>query len=129
MNQDMSISKYSPEFTFKNYNVSITAKDGSSLFTITNTKGNRQVDILQEGTTTPLEIKGVVINYTVVDNYIVLFTTTRATTNIITGTEVPMDGIDRIYRLKYQGKELQGILWILMFDCGMNNRSTIFFYI
>ena len=32
MNQDMSISKYSPEFTFKNYNVAITAKDGFSIY-------------------------------------------------------------------------------------------------
>lgn len=108
MNQDMSISKYSPEFTFKNYNVSITAKDGSSLFTITNTKGNKHINIVQEESNAHLVIKGTVINYTVVGDYLVLFTTTRATTNILTGTQVPMDGVDRIYRLKYYSEVLKG---------------------
>ena len=77
MNQDLSISKYSPEFTFKNYNMRINSSNESTLLTLTNAKGNtiitpKHIDTLEE-----VEIIGTTINTTILNEYLVLFTTTR----------------------------------------------------
>ena len=82
MNQDLSISKYSPEFTFKNYNVRINSDNNNSLFTITNERGTKKVSLL-DSDNKETTIQGTIIGKAILGEYIVLFTTG-----------------DRIYRLK-----------------------------
>ena len=82
MNQDLSISKYSPEFTFKNYNVRINSDNNNSLFTITNERGTKKVSLL-DGDDKETTIQGTIIGKAILGEYIVLFTTG-----------------DRIYRLE-----------------------------
>ena len=59
MNQDLSISKYSPEFTFKNYNVRINSDNNNSLFTITN-RGVKKASLL-DGDNKETTIQGTII--------------------------------------------------------------------
>jgi hypothetical protein len=82
MNQDLSISKYSPEFTFKNYNVRINSDNNNSLFTLTNERGTKKVSLL-DGDNKETTIQGTIIGKAILGEYIVLFTTG-----------------DRIYRLE-----------------------------
>ena len=41
MQQDLSISKFNPEFSYENRNIRITAREDSSLLSITNERGNK----------------------------------------------------------------------------------------
>jgi len=77
MNQDLSISKFNPEFSYENRNIRVTAREGDTLLTISNEKGNIPVN---------LTFQGKCIGYSILNEYLVLFTTT--------GT------LDYIYRLK-----------------------------
>lgn len=42
MNQDLAISKFTPEFSYENRNIRITAREDSSLLSITNERGNKK---------------------------------------------------------------------------------------
>lgn len=100
MNQDLSISKYSPEFTFKNYNMRINSHKESTMLTLTNSLGNTKVNIIEAEGNTPIEIEGTVINYTVINDYLVLFTTTRSITSPLVGDVPNPSGVDKIYRIQ-----------------------------
>lgn len=95
MNKDTSISKFSKEFLYDAMNIRVNNLNKDSLLTITNEKGNKQLTINSERFT----LKGTAIGYCVLNEYLVIFTTTRETTDILTGTQTASTGIDRIYRL------------------------------
>lgn len=42
MSQDLSISKFNPEFSYENRNIRITSREDSSLLSITNERGNKK---------------------------------------------------------------------------------------
>lgn len=82
MNQDLSISKFTPELSYENKNIRITPRDNNSLLSIETEKGNSLIN-------TSITIEGICIGYAVLNNYIILFTTQPGATNP-----------DRIYRIK-----------------------------
>jgi hypothetical protein len=53
MNQDLSISKFNPEFIYSGYNIRInqgstnsnSADEGNNLYSITNEKGNKKINL------------------------------------------------------------------------------------
>lgn len=65
MNRDTSISKVSPEFSFENMNIRITARDHDTLLSITNERGNREIP--------NVTINGVLLGYCVLNEYLILF--------------------------------------------------------
>lgn len=106
MNQDLSISKFSPEFTYKNMNIRINSTEDNSLFTMTNERGTAP------GTYaigTSFSVLGNVIGYCVLNDYLVLFTTNRDTTSIVDNQVSIPSGRDRIYRVEkdeaFNGKD------------------------
>lgn len=103
MSKDLSISKFSNEFSFDNYNIRINSSKDEELFTITNETGNKRVMYKN----TDLNIEGTVINTTVIDKYVVLFTTTRETTTPL-GNENAPTGSDYIYRLEFDNTSTDG---------------------
>jgi hypothetical protein len=80
MNQDLSISKFSPEFIYYGYNIRLDSVEDNTLMSITNEKGNIQANVSQP-------ILGSCIGYCIIDKYLILF-------NIID------DKQDCIYRLE-----------------------------
>ena len=120
MNQDLSISKYSPEFTFKNYNMRLNSSKESTLFTHTNAKGNNPLSPKNIVNGEDMAIDGYTINYTVIKDYLVLFTTTREKTKVLMNNENSSAGVDRIYRLHFDG----GILKCKLLFAGNLNFSA-----
>ena len=95
MTRDLTVSKFNPEFAYECKNIRITARDNSTLLTVTNERGNSELSILTSNGN-PLQVLGTLIGYNVLNNYVTLFTT---------GDK------DRIYRLEnkqtyYEGKLL-----------------------
>ena len=68
MNRDISRSKANNEFVFDAQNIRFTAREGETLLSVTNEKGNKEVGILFEGR---------VIGYCVIDKYIVVFSSVK----------------------------------------------------
>ena len=68
MQRDMSVSKFNPNFAYENMNIRITAREESTLLTITNEKGNALVEFSSD------TIKGEYIGHSVLSNTLVLFT-------------------------------------------------------
>ena len=95
MIRDTSISKASNELAFENFNIRVTARDHDTLLSVTNERGNLPIDIrnekTDEGAPELLSIDGILIGYSVLNNYLVLFTTGE--TN------------DHIYRICYHALE------------------------
>lgn len=101
MNQDLSISKATPEYIFEAFNMRLSAYDDNTLFTLTNEKGNTPIQIRKEEDFSQTSIMGVLIGYAVLNDYLILFTTERETTQEQKMNSAPNDTkTDRIYRLK-----------------------------
>ena len=66
MNKDISKSKFSSDFAYDARNIRITAREGETLLTVTNEKGNKDVLYLGDKLTTPL-------GCCVLGNYLILF--------------------------------------------------------
>lgn len=95
MIRDTSISKASKEFAFENFNIRVTARDHSTLLSVTNERGNVPITITDESAPSKsLSITGNFVGYSVINEYLVLFTTTN------TGAADSGSGVDYIYRLK-----------------------------
>lgn len=86
--RDLAVSKFSSEFAFDAQNIRITARDHSTLLSITNEKGNKDVT-LKDKNNSIVTLQGTVIGYNVLNSYLTLFTTDNTT--------------DRIYRLERKG--------------------------
>lgn len=80
MQKDISVSKFNSEFAFDAQNIRITAKEDSTLMSVTNEKGTKEISVRGD-------LKGTIIGYNILNNYITVFTT---------GDK------DYIYRLEYK---------------------------
>lgn len=85
MTRDLSISKVNNEFAYENFNVRIIARDHDTLLSVTNERGNKEIHF-DNGFSTG----EVLIGYSVLNSYIVLFT-----------HEDGADKPDHIYRVEY----------------------------
>lgn len=94
MTRDLTVSKFNPEFAYECKNIRITARDNSTLLTVTNERGNSELSILTSNGN-PLQVLGTLIGYNVLNNYVTLFTT---------GDK------DRIYRLESKQTYFEGKL-------------------
>ena len=88
MNQDISVSKFTPNLSFYNRNIRITARETNTLMSIENEMGNLQIPL--KNPDGGAELNGTCIGYTVLNNYIVIFTTLSIGNN---------NSVDRIYRI------------------------------
>ena len=91
MNRDLSESSFNSKFAYENMNIRITPTNNNTLFSITNEKGNKTLNI--EGVGASLE--GCPIGQAVIDNEWVIFTTDN-------------NGNDKIYKLWFEGETLKG---------------------
>lgn len=94
MTRDLTVSKFNPEFAYECKNIRITARDNSTLLTVTNERGNSELSILTSDSN-PLQVLGTLLGYNVLNNYVTLFTT---------GDK------DRIYRLENRQTYFEGKL-------------------
>lgn len=94
MTRDLTVSKFNPEFAYECKNIRITARDNSTLLTVTNERGNSELSI-HTSNGNPLQVLGTLIGYNVLNNYVTLFTT---------GDK------DRIYRLENKQTYFEGKL-------------------
>ena len=116
MQKDISVSKFNSEFVFDAQNIRITAKEDTTLMSVTNEKGTKEISI---GT-----IKGTIIGYNTLNEYLVLFTTGdkdriyRITFNNTISNKVLYEGnlnfstenpIESI--CVYENKDIQKIYW------------------
>lgn len=81
MNRDMSVSKIDGSSAYENRNIRITVRDNDTMLSVTNERGNKEVDL---GTL----IAGELLGWNVLNNHIILFTHEGEST-------------DRIYRIDY----------------------------
>lgn len=86
MQRDLTVSKFKPEFAFEAENIRITARDNSTLLSVTNERGNNVITLYDKDNK-EIVIEGTVIGYNVLNKYLTLFTTDT-------------NHIDRIYRIK-----------------------------
>lgn len=92
MLRDLSISKQNNEFAYENFNIRILARDHDTLLSVTNERGNRKLELVSEADkTTPFSLEGTLIGYSVLNSWLVMFTTDSAH--------------DHIYRVKYNAYE------------------------
>lgn len=78
MNRDASISKAENSTAYENYNIRITARDHDTLLSVTNERGNKEIYL--HGAT----IQGELIGWNVLNNHIILFTTSTETEEAVT---------------------------------------------
>lgn len=89
MTRDLSISKVNNEFAYENFNVRIIARDHDTLLSVTNERGNKEIKF-ENGFSTG----EILLGYSVLNNYIVLFT-----------HEEKVNKPDHIYRVEYKGED------------------------
>ena len=70
MKRDLSVSAFNPEYAYENKNIRIMPTDESTLLSIINEKGNKQVSISGVGT----HLKGIPIGQSLINNELVIFT-------------------------------------------------------
>lgn len=86
MYQDISVSKATNEFAFKNYNIRITATNDNTLLSVTNEK--LPLEVISDN-----EIKGSYLGHAILNNYLTVFTKSS--------------DADRIYRIEYKEGTLE----------------------
>ena len=83
MNRDLSVSKTAESSAYENHNIRILAREGDTMLSVTNERGNKEVPIG--------ELNGTMVGWNVLNNYIILF--------------VKGDDEDFIYRIEYKGND------------------------
>ena len=83
MNRDLSVSKTAESSAYENHNIRILAREGDTMLSVTNERGNKEVPIG--------ELSGTMVGWNVLNNYIILF--------------VKGDNEDFIYRIEYKGND------------------------
>lgn len=107
MQRDLTVSKFNPEFYYDAQNIRITARENSTLLSVTNEKGNKQLEIIDEETYESVELEGVLLGSNVLNNNITLF--------LKNGTE------DIIYHIHYITINNQDTLYgTLLFKGNLN---------
>lgn len=107
MQRDFSVSKASNEFAFDAMNIRLTAREGNTLLSVTNEKGNKEVEL--STLETSVSIEGNVIGYNVINQYLILFAT---------GTT------DKIYRLEKRENHFE-VLELYSGDLGFDIEHPI----
>lgn len=92
MQRDVSISKSSPEYSFENMNIRITARENNTLLSVTNEKGNKEV-------VSEVAIDGTLLGHCVLNNFAILFT--KGEKDNIYRVESSLNGYD--IKLLYSG--------------------------
>lgn len=121
MQRDLSVSKFNPEFAFENMNIRITAQEGNNLLSVTNEKGNRKIQII-ENEEDDLLIEGLYLGYGILNDTLILFTT-----GVLEDPETSKDvKADRIYKLTYSrsGNLFRGEL-VFQGDLNFNELNPI----
>ena len=91
MQRDMSISKHQPEFLYDALNIRLTAREGSTMMSMTNERGTKVIQgVNYAGSNTNME--GTYVGHCAIDDKLVVFTTTGA-------TSTPFNRKDHIYIL------------------------------
>ena len=93
MNQDISVSKASNEFAFRNYNIRITAVNDNTLLSVTNEKLPLKIDTTIKGYPANI-IEGSYLGHAILNDTLVLFTHS--------------DRQDWIWKFEYKDGELNG---------------------
>ena len=109
MQKDTSVSKFSSEYMYDAQNIRLTAREGGTLLSITNEKGNKEV-MLKDSEGYEVFIAGTVIGYNIINQYIVLFTTEN--------------GIDRIIRLEKKDNYFE-VLTLFYGNLGFNSSHPV----
>lgn len=108
MQRDLSVSKFNPDYAFECKNIRITARENNTLLSVTNEKGNKEILVLNtQGNA--LNIEGTLIGSSVLNNYVVLFTTSN---------------VDRIYRLENKTTYFEGVI-LYTGNLNFNTNSPI----
>lgn len=114
MTRDLSISKVNNEFAYENFNVRIIARDHDTLLSVTNERGNKEIELKgQSSETAPITLKGTLIGHSVLNNYMVLFTHEEDTK------------IDHIYRIEYVDEENWRSLSLFDGNLGFDSKHPI----
>ena len=99
MQRDMSISKQKAEFLWDANNIRLTARHGDTLFSMTNERGTKEIQLDNP-------ITGVVLGYCVLGDYLTVFTTT------VSSDQQQVKKPDYIYRIdKVSGNFSSRILY------------------
>lgn len=101
MNRDLSVSKTGESSAYENRNIRIDVRDGDTLLSVTNERGNKEVSLGKA-------IKGELIGWSVIGNHIVLFTHGDS---------------DRIYRIDYNGDSFSMFNGRPLIDADLNFSS------
>lgn len=121
MQRDLSEANYSPEYSYENRNIRITATDDNTLLSLTNEKGTKYTEVKGIGK----HIKGIPIGHSLMNDEYVLFTSgdpelkeIKDIDNVdkiiqdIYGKEydidIESDIEDRIYKIWLDNKEVNG---------------------
>lgn len=107
MIRDIAVSKFSPEFAFDNQNIRLTARDNTTLLSVTNERGNTPI---QDSSNNDITFLGTALGYCVINNYLVLFTTNN--------------GTDYIYRITKSGSDYTSII-LYSGNLGFNTNNPI----
>lgn len=75
MQRDNSESAHSSQFAFENMNMRVTSRNNNTQLSLQNEQGNTPIEIIDIDTQSPIELKGIPIGYSTIDNIITLFTT------------------------------------------------------
>lgn len=114
MTRDLSISKANNELAYENFNVRIIARDHDTLLSVTNERGNKEIELKgQSSETAPITLKGTLIGHSVLNNYMVLFTHEEDTK------------IDHIYRIEYVDEENWRSLSLFDGNLGFDSKHPI----
>lgn len=116
MTRDISISKANNDFAYENFNIRIIPMDKDTLLTVTNEKGNLPITLINNDTgREDSKIDGVLLGYSVLNQYLVLFLHNETT------------NLDSIIRIEYKKplKKWYRKNLILNKDLGFNSLNPI----
>ena len=107
--RDLTVSKFNSEYAFDARNIRLTARENSTLLSITNEKGNKEIPVTDsEGNA--VSLNGTVIGHNVLNSYLTLFTTDNTT--------------DNIYRLERTGDSFECVT-LFTGSIGLNTDNPI----
>lgn len=129
MNQDISVSKATNEFAFKNHNIRITAVNDNTLLSVTNEKLPSNLNIEFKNDAATKFIPGIYLGHAILNEYLVLFTTTKRKDYILVFTynnststlsgEIKYQGnlgfkdVESIECLPYyESEDIQKVYWV-----------------
>jgi len=121
MNQDLSVSAFSPEFSFENVNMRLSTNSHNTLMSWVNERGTKRLTIIDASTGNTLVLRGIPVGTAILNHQLVLFTTTNSKALPLIST----DSVDRIYVLRYEeiasgGCQMRGSL---LFSGSLNLSS------